>query len=139
MRAVKTSLEQLIKRIDVECGIEKEREATKRLTELRKSHAKQILELRVAKDRAEKLEEELRELGLDFWNDEDGDLSQPEKAKLEEKYNAVKKRFRVMRENVLIRLGLADDEERKFMVRHVFDEAASAFPALKSVVSKLTK
>lgn len=138
MRAVKSSLDQLLKRIAIESRIESERDETKRVCELSKAHQPVIDRVLELREEIETLESVLEKIGLVFCHDGSLQLSQKEDNALSKKHQAIRQRFSNMRDNTIIRLGLADDEERRFLLRNFFDEVAKQYQSLATVVGKLT-
>jgi exonuclease VII large subunit len=136
MRAIKSSLEQLLKRIDAEARHATDHEEDQKLAELRKEHAATIKEYVEAHDRLDRLEERLERAGLSM-RDKTPHASQRLSNEIHARHEKHKRRFNVMRNNIIIRLGLADDAEKKFMLRNFFDEVAKVYPALQSVLGKI--
>jgi hypothetical protein len=136
MRAIKSSLDQLLKRIESEAYATATREEKQLIAELRKQHTADILEYNVLREKLDRVEDRLEKAGL---RADTGSLSLSRACadKITEKHQAHKRRFHTMRNNIIIRLGLADEDEKKFMVRNFFEEVGKAYPTLQAVLGKL--
>lgn len=135
MRAIKSSLEQLLKRIESEARVAADTEARKRLSELRKEHAETIKEYVQAQEWLDRLDERLDKAGLRM-NNKTPQVSQHITQEIHESHEKHKRRFSVMRNNIIIQLGLATDEEKKFMLRNFFNEVAKVYPSLQTLLGK---
>jgi hypothetical protein len=137
MRAIKSSLEQLLKRIEFEARAAIERENRQRVSELRKLYAADIIAYHDARERLDRIEERLEKAGLSMHGESMPTLARKHADEIETKHINHRHRFHVMRNNIVIRLGLADDGEKKFMLRNFFDEVAKVYPALQSILGKI--
>lgn len=137
MRAIKSSLDQLLTRIDAEARHVADREEQQRLAELRKEHAETISEYIQAQEWADRVDAKLEKLGIRMCN-RTPHVSQKTTEDIHAKHEKHKRRFRVMRNNIIIQLGLATDEEKKFMLRNFFNEVGIVYPGLQTVLGKIS-
>lgn len=137
MRAIKSSLDKIVQKIEAEYAIEYQRKLDSELKRLSRDNAVKLKELERAKATAELIERDLEKAGLMTAFNEIA-LSHEKKEALREECKAKKARFVEMRDRILIRLPVADEAEKSLMMRHFFDAAIEAFPMLKSIIGKWT-
>lgn len=135
-RSIKASLDALLARVKIESDLQAKADAKQRLAELKNHYAKELQKLSALNKQSEDLSEELQQGGLSMWGSEP-DLTSDQKERILEALAAKRKRLQDMRDNIIIRLALADDEEKAFMLRYFFHEVAKDFPNLKGLVDKM--
>jgi hypothetical protein len=136
MRAIKASLEQLLKRIESEARASAQRDERLLVSELRKTYAEDIAIYAEIRRKLDVVEERLDKGGLRIINGIPG-LNHKKSCEIHDRHEKHQHRFRVMRNNIIIRTGLSDNDERKSMMRHFFDEVLKVYPTLQSVLGKL--
>jgi hypothetical protein len=138
MRGIKQSLDLAIRMVDREYRASLKSRDEKLLAErLDAERVRDILrQYRELEKRQKELLSELKRRGVEV--DFDGpQLSHKLRMSLAAQFDELLKGFKEQRDRILIRLPIADDQERDFMIRFFFDEIVKHFPALKTTMGKL--
>jgi hypothetical protein len=136
VRAQKAALDQLMRRIQMECTSVHVRELKKRLADLKLKHAPAIAQLQRLNEEVAAIEGQLEKAGLRIDCDGEPQLSHDATVAVDKQTRALRERFATMQSNIIVRFPIVDEAEKSFMLRHFYSEVAKEFPALQSLVGK---
>lgn len=139
MRAQKAALDQLMRAIDIECGIMQTREEKQRLAKLTDELAEPIARIKRLRADLDEAEEALIAFGLKVEFGGRVLLTDKTIAEIRKGPASLKQKFETLRKNMVVRFVIADESEKRFLVRNFYTEVANAFPNLKSLVGQKGK
>lgn len=139
MRTQKAALDQLMRAIDIECGIMQTREEKQRLAKLTAEFAEPIARIKRLRADLDEAEEALIAFGLEVEFGGRVFLTEKTIAEIRKGPASLKQRFETLRKNMIVRFAIADESEKQFLVRNFYTEVANAFPNLKSLVGQKGK
>lgn len=139
MRAQKAALDQLMRAIDVECGIMRDREKKKRLATLKSEFAEPLARIQRLRADLEEAENAINTFGLSVEYDGTIHLTLKTAEAIDKTAGDIKRKFETLRKNMVVRFAIADESEKQFLIRNFFNEVGSAFPNLKALVGQKGK